>query len=152
MIFGFDPDDPAGDTRVLVRDKANYAPASASALRLRIESLVVAGESDDGEPEEVPTSRSVEVGECRFTPAQVIAAGRHDEQSAGASKLDAALRFIETALADGPVPVDELAARAAEAGIAEHTFRRARQSLGVVVLGGGKRPREWAMPPEDPAI
>src|SRR5207245_2795176 len=102
-VFGRDPDAPTGDTRVLVRDKANYAPDAAKAVRFRFESAIVQGVADDGEPEDVPTSRVVEVGACQYTAAQVIRATRADENDgAGRSpKLREAILFLEELLADG---------------------------------------------------
>jgi hypothetical protein len=153
IVFGWDPDDPAGDSRVLVRDKANYAPHTARAIRVRIEGCEAAQPTADGGVIEVPTSRAVMLDECSFTAAQVIRAGRPGEEDAGDEKLREAVRFLEAALADGPRPTREVKTAAEEASISKATLRRAREALAVTASKDGYQGAwSWRLPSEEPAL
>jgi hypothetical protein len=54
-----------------------------------------------------------------------------DEGQRDAPTLDEAIQFLQTCLADGPKPVQEVLVQAQEVGISNATLRRARQALGV---------------------
>jgi hypothetical protein len=65
---------------------------------------------------------------------------------AQASRLDEAKAFLRRALANGPRPANEVKEEAKEEGIAEHTFRRAREGLCAYRQEAADRNRTlWAL-------
>ncbi|MCU0309035.1 MAG: hypothetical protein MUE51_14975, partial [Thermoleophilia bacterium] len=72
----------------------------------------------------------------------------HPVQTAAApteSALDAACRFLKTALAGGPRGASEVTAEARAAGMSTITIRRAREHLGVRVTPRGPA-SVWELP------
>lgn len=67
-------------------------------------------------------------GESLLTAADILAA----DDGAGASKLEAAIAFLQDVLADGPVPAVRVLNDSRGAGLAERTVNRAKAKLHVV--------------------
>jgi hypothetical protein len=64
LLYGRDPDDPDGPTRVVAVSKANYAAKRSS--RVKIESVEVPGVAH-------PQPRAVLMGRTQFTDANLLA-------------------------------------------------------------------------------
>jgi len=69
----------------------------------------------------------------------------------GESKLGTAKKFLRTLLAKGSVSVWEIKKQFEDAGIAEHTLRRAKESLAIKTLRAGKNSFRWVLPDENNA-
>lgn len=80
------------------------------------------------------------------------ARGKPTIASTRGGKLDAAIDLLRAELAQGPVLVSTLAARAREAGIAAGTLAAARVALGVACyrVPGGRGPWAVCMPGDVP--
>lgn len=132
-----DPDDHA--RRLLLPVKNNLAPdAGGLAYTLR-----TAGPG--GTPYLLWDSRPVTVSADDVLAAQI---GGDDDRT---EREDAA-EWLRTALADGPVPADEVKRQAKANAISEATLRRAKSAVGVVArkLGFGDGGQWlWALPDED---
>lgn len=133
LLYGRDPDDLTGPTRVVAVSKANYA--GKPARRISVESVEVEGV-------EHPQPRATIQGATDYTDADLMLAnagatkgepikGRGGQQAAGE-------KLIYRLLEDGGGEVAAKVAYAAgeAAGIPEATMRRARQGVGVTVERG----------------
>jgi hypothetical protein len=135
LLYGRDPDDTEGPTRIVAVSKANYAERSAAKVRV---------DSVDVPDTEHPQPRAQLVGASSYTDADVIAAnagaGRGDDAR---SKTEQARDLIYRLLEDGGGEIDARAAYAAGVanGIGEATMRRARRDIGAVEQG-----RRWVQP------
>jgi len=58
---------------------------------------------------------------------------------------------LRTLLAKGSVSVWEIKKQFEDAGIAEHTLRRAKESLAIKTLRAGKNSFRWVLPDENNA-
>lgn len=134
LLFGRDPDDLSGPTRVAAVSKTNYA--ARTAVRLKIDAVPVA-DLDQDQP------RAVLVGESAYTDADLILAnaGGSRGEPVAASQSEQAERLLYRLLEDGGGRVDARVAYAAgaAAGLSEATMRRARREIGA---DGG---RMWAL-------
>lgn len=121
LLVANDPDDESGERRVLAVSKGNLA-ARPPALAYRLEPY-----SD--------TSRIVWLGATDHRADQLLASHGDDEQRSAVSE---AVAFLESALAAGPQPADEVTRQARSLGISERTLKRARHQLGVTAarIGG----------------
>lgn len=137
LIYGRDPDDLTGSTRVVAVSKANYGGKPAS--RVNIESVTVDG-VDGTQP------RATLVGKSEYTDADLIlanaGAGRSEPIKGRGGQLQRATHLIYRLLEDGGGEIDGKVAYAAGAAdaIPEATMRRARKDMGVT---GG---RTWTLP------
>jgi hypothetical protein len=130
LIYGTDPDDLNGNTRVLAVSKANYAQKQA--LKVRVQEVAVDGVDKLQAKAEL-------AGASNYTDQDVSAA------TSGATgrtprKKEAAERLIHKLLEDGGGEIDADTAYLAgdAAGISRTTMREAREQIGV---SGGAR---WA--------
>lgn len=135
ILFGRDPDDLSGPTRVAAVSKTNYA--SRTAVKLRIDAVPVSS-LDQEQP------RAVLVGATAYTDADLIAASAGSGSRGGPSPLsqmEQAEKLLYRLLEDGGGSIDARVAYAAgEAqGLSETTMRRARQNIGAT---GG---RTWTL-------
>ena len=138
LLVAPDPDDEAGDRRVLAGTKANLV-ASAPSLAYRL----IAG--DNGAPRvswEGPTAHTAAVLLDRPTDPGGHARGPVAE----------ARDVLRQILADGPKPATAVQAEARAAGVNDRTLRRAREALGILprkssYLGAWV----WQLPPEAPS-
>jgi hypothetical protein len=122
LLLGRDPDDPDGESgnrRVLAQVKSNVGPHAPS-LAFTLEPVTL--DAGGG----IETVRLIERGRSRFTGSELLG-----EQQRGASKLEQAISLLQSELTDGPKPVKELQAKAAELGISETTLERAKDELGL---------------------
>ena len=131
MLYGRDPDDPDGPTRVVAVSKTNYAAKTAS--RVRVETVTLDGV-------EHPQPRARLDGMSKYTDADVILANAgisQNEDKKPASQLEAAERLIYRLLEDGGGEIESKVVYAAgeAAGLPEATMRRARQNMGVTGRG-----------------
>lgn len=135
LLYGRDPDDPSGPTRIVAVSKANYAAKPAA--RVRVESVAVEGVKE-------PQPRAEIVGASDYTDADVIlanaGASRGEPVKERGGQQAAAERLLYRLLEDGGGEIDAKAAYAAgaAAGIGEATMRRARQAIGVTGRGTWK--------------
>lgn len=128
------------DTRVFVRAKSNIGPDHGG-ITYTIEEIEVAtgitatraswGESIDGNAREL------------------LAEFEQTESGPQRSELQGAVRFLQEALANGPVATNQLKSDASNSGLAWGTVRRAREKMSIVVnkcgMEGGWT---WALAPE----
>jgi hypothetical protein len=139
FLLARDPDDPAGDRRVLAPLKANLGPLPPS----RVVRLVV----DAGREHPRIAWEGVSAHDA-VALLSVPVAG--DERTA----LDEAQDVLRAILEDGPLPARMAQRQAREAGVAERTLDRARRSLGVQAVKVGKpgdagQHWDWSLPPKD---
>ncbi len=113
LLVSKDPDDDS--RRVLAMTKSNLAPMA------RALSFTIDGASG------VPRVRWL--GSSNHTAAGLLAAaaGDSDERSVMAE----AVEFLRSALAGGPVPVNEIVRQARQLAVSERTLKRARAALHV---------------------
>ena len=111
---------------VLVHDKSNYSKSQAS-LVLELEEVEVAV---DGE--KVVSTRLKKVGVTGLTSDDLVATAVRE------SKTEAAVAFLQDALADGPLPSKELNELAKESGVSDGTLAEARKRVGAVSRRQGK--------------
>ncbi len=132
MLFGHDPDEPSGDTRLVAVSKANYA--AKRAVKVRVNSADVEGAGSQ--------PRVEVVGASDYTDDDVLVAGSGGRPVSGGKPVERAERLIMRLLEDSGGEVKAKVAYAAgEAeGLPEATLRRAREGLGVE---GGPT---WRMP------
>jgi hypothetical protein len=130
ILYGKDPDNLDGDTRIAAVSKANYARRSA--VKVRIDSVDVEGVDH-------PQPRASIVSTSAYSDTDVILAG------VGAAKPERELtkqqqaeKLIYRLLEDGGGEIPAAAANSAgvAAGLSIATMRRARNELGVT--GGEK--------------
>lgn len=131
LLYGRDPDDLDGPTRVLVASKSNLAPKTARTIRT--ETVAVAGVGEQ--------PRADIAGYSQHTDHDLLAAW-----AAGASakakpptQVEAAEQMLYRLLEDGGGEIKAATAYAAgeAAGIPEATMRRARQRAGIEAAAGG---------------
>ena len=131
LLLTADPDDAAGEVRVLAPLKSNLS-ALAPALRLR---LVVDGAASH--------PRVQWEGACDHTAERLLSAASNPEERLA---RDEAAEFLRRILADGPVLVREVEREARAEGISERTLNRARKQVGVQaekVGQPGDNKQEW---------
>ncbi len=118
--IGPDPADPTSGRRLLVPVKCNLtAPPPVLAFSIKANA--------DGVPTVLWEAEPV-LG----VDADMVLGGFTDGQPGPAPEARReAERFLETALADGPRPADEVLVEAKRVGIAKRTLERARASLNV---------------------
>lgn len=135
LLLGRDPDEPGSDGRVVAHAKSNVGPLAQS-LVFTLNAVAVGSSG-------LEVARMTQAGRSRHRAVDLLAV----DLSIGRSKLERAVEFLMDALAEGPAPAKELAARAKEAGISDTTLGRAKERLGVqsekAAFGGGW---EWALP------
>jgi hypothetical protein len=132
ILYGHDPDDPAGDTRIAVVSKANYARRNAVKVRVTGVPVIV-------ERREQRLPRAEIVGCSDYTDADVILANTGAKRpDGGMSKQQQAAALIYRLLEEAGSEIEAKAAYAAgeAAGISEPTMRRARE--GIEGVSGGK--------------
>jgi hypothetical protein len=143
LLFGPDPDDAEGDTRVLVHVKSNWSPL-AGALRFRIEAANAEG---------IETSVVHLVGDAGgISGWDVVQAQRGEKEL---MPRDRAKAFLLEHLTAGPAPGGETESIAASVGINPRTLRRAREALGVIVAqehdaSGRITGTTWRLPSSSP--
>jgi hypothetical protein len=131
-LMAVDPDEPAGNRRILAPTKMNVGPLPSSlAFRLVVDTA-------GGCP------HLVWEGPSHHTAASLSAMpnpGRRDSARSRAADVLADL------LADGPVPTVEVYRRAAEEGVSERTLDRAKDELGVKShkVGGPGERSHWVL-------
>ena len=131
LIYGRDPDDLDGPTRIVAVSKANYAAKKAAKVKVGSASVDGAGSQP----------RATIQGASDYTDADVIAAnagvrqgGKPESQQQAAEKI--LLRLLEDG--GGEIPAD-VAYNAGEAsGISKATLRRAKQAIGATGYGTWK--------------
>jgi hypothetical protein len=130
LIYGADPDDLNGNTRVLAVSKANYARKQS--LKVRVHEIAVDGVDK-------PQAKAELAGASNYTDQDVIAAAT-GATGRTPGKKEAAERMIYKLLEDGGGEIDADTAYLAgdAAGISRTTMREAREQIGV---SGGAR---WA--------
>jgi hypothetical protein len=137
ILYGHDPDDLAGETRIAVVSKANYARKAAVKIRVQEVSVAVAGR-------QCSQPRAEIVGESRHTDADVILANAGATRPDGEqlSKQEQGEALIYRLLEDGGGEIEAKVAYAAgfAAGVPEATMRRARQAVGA------SEGKTWALP------
>jgi hypothetical protein len=143
LLVAADPDDPAGQRRVLATVKGNLA-APADSLAYRLEAAAI------GSDPPAPTVRLVWEGPTPHTAASLLAARHNAARGPESTAVAEAQDFLREALADAPRSASDVEAAARERGVSHATLKRARKALGVVAWklgpaeGGGWR---WALPP-----
>lgn len=135
ILFGRDPDDLNGPTRVAAVSKTNYA--ARTAVKLKIDAVSVAT-LDQDQP------RAQLAGTTEYTDADLIAANAGSVSEAGASapsQSEQAKKLLYGLLEDGGGTIDARIAYLAGAaqGLSEATMRRARREIGAT---GG---RTWTL-------
>jgi hypothetical protein len=131
LLVARDPDDESGARRIVACTKSNLA-AEAPALAYTIDSSGVA-------------PRIVWHGATTHTAAQLVVEQQADDRGA----LTEAREWLADALEAGPRIVKDVQRAAREAGVADMTLRRARESLGVrprKVGSGASQRWLWALP------
>lgn len=130
LLYGRDPDDLSGPTRIVAVSKANYAGKTSA--RVAIESVQV----DDVQH---PQPRATLKGASTYTDADVLLANSGTVRSDGKpkSQADAAERLLYRLLEDGGGQVEaDVAYAAGDAqGISAATMRRAKQAIGATGRG-----------------
>jgi hypothetical protein len=142
LLMTADPDAEDDDcARVLSHAKSNIG-RMASALRVRIESRVVAG--PDGQ--DIPTARAVPGAEAPHIRVDDVLSAPEDDETRSAR--DEAMEWLRSELADGERESRAIRRAAAAEGIAPRTLARARRRLGVVTeraTDAEGRVRGWTM-------
>jgi len=125
LLAGLDPRNP--NRRAIVHLKSNLAPLGPSVgYELREGQFFWTGRSD----------------------LSATSLSRHEETEEHRNALEEAVHFLQTILADGPIPADEVARAAKKARIAEATLTRARFDAGVRSMrqskvGGRRGEGDW---------
>lgn len=125
LLYGRDPDDLEGPTRIVAVSKANDSDKRAS--KVKITSVNVDGV-------EHPQPRADLVGDSEYRDSDLILANAGGAKPVkGENQTQAAAHLIYRLLEDGGGEIDAKVAYAAgeAAGIPEATMRRARQNIGV---------------------
>lgn len=125
ILYGHDPDDLDGDTRIAAVSKANYSRKGA--VKVLVESVTV-----DGIKEHQPRTRIV--GASEYKDSDVILANMGATRPAQElTKQQHAEKLIYRLLEDGGGQVEASAAYSAgaAAGLSERTMKRARQNIGA---------------------
>jgi RecA-family ATPase len=133
LIYGCDPGEPDGETRILAVSKANYARKQA--IKLRVREVAVEGVDK-------PQAAAEAVGASAYTDQDLIAAraGAAATPTAGQAAERLLYRLLEDA--GGEVDAKTAYAAAEAAGISKTRLREVRKAMGVT---GGT---VWAMPDE----
>jgi hypothetical protein len=132
--------------RLFTNPKTNVAEEQRT-IAYRME-VVKVGQDHTGEPITAP--RIVWGGVVDITGDQALAAT--SEKTSPASALKRAEAFLRRALANGPVPVEQLKTLAAIDTHTWSTVKDAKRTLGIVHDHDGFGPGSawtWAMPPDD---
>jgi hypothetical protein len=152
LLFGRDPEDPQGPTRILVHAKSNLGP-EAPALRFQLEGCTVAG--DDENP--IRTSRIVRLGQASGMSAARLLAPDVPTQDGPTTDRARALSVLRVLLADGPVaakrrpddPPDmkNVSDVIARENLPERAVDWAKEQLGIrsVKLSGWGSRWAWAL-------
>jgi DNA repair protein RadA/Sms len=125
LLVGSDPDDP--NRRAMVQIKNNLAPMGCS----------IGYEIRDG--------KFFWTGTSNLTAGRILALASDEEKN---SALHNAEEFLREALSEGPRTSKEVQKEAREAGIAEITLSRAKQSLGVKARKEGRpgeKGQQWVL-------
>ncbi|MBI4506293.1 MAG: AAA family ATPase [Chloroflexi bacterium] len=133
LLVAPEPGDATGERRILACTKSSLAKMPP-ALAYRIEAGAAGA------------VRITWLGETAHTASQLLASPAGDDERDAVAE---ACGFIREALMDGPRPSNDLQREARAAGIADHTLRRARESLGIRPqrLGFGSAGEwMWALP------
>jgi len=139
LLVAQDPDAPDGTRHILVATKANLAklpPALAYEIDTNAEGIPYISWH----------------GATLHTAATLLA---QQEEAEDRSALEEAKDFLRDSLTEAPQAAKEVKREAEQAGIAEHTLRRARAALGIKPLKTG-RPGEdkqlwfWSFPSKMP--
>lgn len=139
LVVARDPDDAAGQRRVLAVSKCNLAALAPS--------MAYAINAPGGVP------RLAWLGASPHGAAALLAATGAGE--AEPARLDEACSFLREVLAEGPVDAREVLRQARDAGIAEITLRRAKERLGVRAVkrgghfGGVEQRWLWTLAEDD---
>jgi hypothetical protein len=130
LIYGNNPDDLDGNTRILAVSKANYSRKQS--VKVKVQEVAV-----DGVDKLQPKAEMA--GASNYTDRDIIAA-RMGATGRPPSKREAAERLIYKLLEDGGGEVEASTAYLAgeAAGLSNTTLKEARESIGV---SGG---RTWA--------
>jgi hypothetical protein len=133
MIYGPNPADPAGDTRVLALSKINLARKQA--VEVKVGEVAVDG-LDDLQP------KAELKGVSNYTDQDVIAARGGGTIERNETKNDRAKHLLFALLEDGGGEIDAKAAIAAGLAqdLSEPTMKRARQDIGATPG------RVWTLP------
>jgi len=137
LLYGRDPDDPSGATRVVAVSKANYA--GKPARKVKIESVQVEGVDH-------PQPRATLGGESSYTDSDIIlanvGASRPAESAGRGGQKAAAEKLLYRLLEDGGGEIEAKVAFAAgdAEGLSGRTMRRACVDIGAT---GG---RIWKLP------
>jgi len=121
LLVATDPDDATAERRILAVTKSNLAaipPALAYTLQ----------------PATNDTAYVQWEGATTHTARQLLSFPEDDEERG--AKTDA-MDVLRTILADGPKSAADVKREAAQAGVAERTLRRAKDTLGVTVRKDG---------------
>lgn len=127
LLVARDPDDPDGQRRIVAVTKSNLAP-EAPALAYRIDGSGTA-------------PRLVWEGTTSHTAAELVAERADEDGQRGA--LVEARAWLTEMLARGPQAARDVQRAAREAGIAEQTLRRARESVARVRRVGSGSSQRW---------
>jgi putative DNA primase/helicase len=139
LLLARDPEDDErdrGSRRVLAHVKCNVAP-QAESLVCEVEPVLL------DVAERIETARIAITGRSTVAVSELLGSTQSETRTERAAAAD----FLRTELIDGPRPVPDVERAANEAGISEHTLRRAKSDLGVKSekesWGGGWR---WVLP------
>jgi hypothetical protein len=130
LLVGKDPSDPSGIRRILASTKSNLQ-VEAPSMAFKIE-----GHGS--------TSRVAWLGTSTHTAEQLVAEPRREAGGA----IGKAQTFLTELLAEGPVAVRAVEARANAAGISMTTLTRARAAIQARALKSGQpgsREQEWLL-------
>jgi hypothetical protein len=138
ILYGRDPDDIQGETRIAAVSKTNYA--TKTAVKVRVESVTVEGING------TQPCASI-VGKSDYGDSDVLLANASTSRGGenGLGKREQAQKLLYQMLEDGGGEIDasvSFQAAAAE-GISGRTMKRAREDIGA---SGG---RVWTLLPED---
>ena len=138
-----DDDGKPTGRKLLLNGKPSLIPEGTPGLAYKTESTAVA--LDDGSTQNLP--RIKWDGFVNITPDEAMAAG---PGAGGQDKLDRAVEFLETLLADAPMPEKQVHKRAFGQRITKATLRRAKKKLGVISTCSGYQSDWWwtLVPPD----
>lgn len=134
VMFGQDPDDPAGprsSLRLLAHVKCNVAQLAETQI-WHVAPILV-----EHEGRQVRTARLDYAGVSELDAHSLIRARVDSEEK---SERDQAVEIIRQQLCTGPIPSADLEHAVREAGISPRTYDRARMEVGV---RGFQQGRKW---------
>jgi len=128
LIYGRDPDDLEGPTRIVAVSKANYAAKTAA--KVKVDSVSVAG-VEHSQP------RAQLVGASQYTDQDVLAAGMGATRDKPETQKETAEKLLYRLLEDGggEIAADVAYAAGEAVGISPATMRRARADIGATGRG-----------------